>query len=84
MKGEGNDYEEAKAFCESNNASLPKKKLEFQNTKTGDYWIDIEEKYAVEDPELLKTLNDVRKKATSLFYKLSMKSYLPRRTLQSR
>ena len=70
MKGEGNDYEEAKAFCESNNASLPKKKLEFQNTKTGDYWIDIEEASAVEDPELLKTLNDVRKKATFLFYNL--------------
>ena len=67
MKGEGNDYEEAKAFCESNNASLPKKKLEFQNTKTGDYWIDIEEKYAVEDPELLKTLNDVRKKQLPYF-----------------
>jgi hypothetical protein len=70
LKGEGYDIEEAKAFCESNNASLPKKKLEFQNTKTGDYWIDIEEASAVEDPELLKTLNDVRKKATYLFYNL--------------
>ena len=79
LKGGGNDFEEAKAFCESNNASLPKKKLEFQNAKKGDYWIDIEDTSAVEDPELLKTLNDVLRetKATFLFYILSMKSYLP-------
>ena len=60
LKGEGVDYEEAKAFCESKSACLPKKKLEFQTAKTNNYWLDIEDSSTVEDPELLKVLEDVR------------------------
>jgi len=60
LKGVGKDYEEAKAFCKSKSACLPKKKLEFQTTKTINYWLDIENSITVEDPELLKVLKDVR------------------------
>ena len=65
--GESINYEGAKAFCESNKATLPKKKLEFQNGNKHDYWVDIENTSAVEDPELLETLKDVRNEAI-LFY----------------
>ena len=60
LKGEGIDYEEAKAFCESKSACLPKKKLEFLTAKTNNYWLDIEDSSTVDDPELLKVIEEVR------------------------
>ena len=60
LTGESKDFEGAKAFCESKSASLPKKILEFQTAKTNNYWLDIEDSSTVEDPELLKVLEDVR------------------------
>ena len=37
-----------------------KKKLEFASRKKNNYWVNIENTSAVEDPALLKTLKDVR------------------------
>ncbi|CAG5105025.1 Oidioi.mRNA.OKI2018_I69.chr1.g1768.t1.cds [Oikopleura dioica] len=54
--GEAETYDEAKLFCESKNAHIPTEKLEFPNNTSHDYWIEVDDKNEVRDPQLLEAM----------------------------
>lgn len=59
LKGEAEDFESAKFFCRSRNASFPRNKLDFPNNEKQDYFVEVEDKSAVSDPNLLEVLKTV-------------------------
>ena len=65
LVGESEDFESAKSFCRSNNASFPKNKLDFPNNQTHDYWLEVDDTSAVYDSYLLEVLNTVKSLAES-------------------